>query len=308
MLGQANQGLPLNCEAFQLKYGVQLRTKNSFLEFSELPSQKPGRGLTKQLSWSCPAKLNELGDIKDVGEDILLKPTRHASHCEGRLERGASEDGQDSACCPSEHSYTESSTTASTAITPNTDDTPSSGKSDGFQAERCRSGSEDSTPCEAGREAGKSLSQPTDIESWGEDVHTVMVKNLPQRLKRQDLITFLEEFGFADRCNFLYVPTRRNKLGVYPRYAFVGFDRAEDTIGFAKAIRGHRFRQSQKEVQCLPADIQGLEANMQHFSGTRVVGSRWCPLTPAARENRGNSGELNSSGHAWGRLKIPQQI
>jgi hypothetical protein len=135
-----------------------------------------------------------------------------------------------------------------------------------------------------------------------------MVKNLPQRLKRQDLISFLEEFGFAEACNFLYVPTRRNKLGVYPRYAFVGFDRAEDTIGFAKAITGHRFRQSQKTVQCLPADIQGLEANMQHFSGTRVVGTRWCPLSPAAREVNNASGALNAAKNhqAWGRLKIPQ--
>jgi hypothetical protein len=99
-----------------------------------------------------------------------------------------------------------------------------------------------------------------------------MVKNLPQRLKRQDIITCLEDFGYADACNFLYMPTRRNKQGVQPRYAFVGFHRAEDTRGFAKAILGHRFRQSEKTVQCLPADIQGLDANISYYKNKGVIG------------------------------------
>jgi hypothetical protein len=155
--------------------------------------------------------------------------------------------------------------------------------------------------------------QDSDPTTWNDNVTTIMIKNIPMRLRRTELISYIEEAGFGERCNFLYMPTRRPIRGLHSDYAFVGFGKPADTLAFAKEITGHQFRQSQKKVYCLPADIQGLDANIQHFTKTRSLGTRGAPLLRQPQEVSRDAmpGSAlpcrapGSSGSAWGRLKPP---
>jgi len=93
----------------------------------------------------------------------------------------------------------------------------------------------------------------------------------------------LTEFGFMELSNFFYLPTRHGKiLG----YAFIGFPCAEVAERFKKTITGYQMPQkkSSKVIDVLPANIQGLNKNYEHFKNTAVMQSHAGPVFRECRD------------------------
>jgi hypothetical protein len=116
-----------------------------------------------------------------------------------------------------------------------------------------------------------------DKEDWT-DVRTVMMKGIPCRCTKEEVIACIHDVGFGDRFEFFYIPIKRCQRQNYG-YAFVGFDDPATSIAFRDAITGYRFQQrsSSKVISLHPARLQGMDQAMDHFRDSKVVRSKWCP-------------------------------
>lgn len=98
---------------------------------------------------------------------------------------------------------------------------------------------------------------------------TMMVRNLPCRITRDQLITAINGIGFEGLYDFVHLPMsgRPADKGGCPNlgYGFVNFLRPEVAVDFATAFSGYQFegQLSVKVVDVKPAHVQGLEANLQ---------------------------------------------
>lgn len=98
--------------------------------------------------------------------------------------------------------------------------------------------------------------------SWTENVYTVMLRNLPNKLNQQTLVKELEAEGFGDSYDFLYLPldsdTKVNK-----GYAFINFVNPGLAMMFRQRFEGRTLSQfnSTKVLSVTPASLQGFEAN-----------------------------------------------
>jgi len=104
-------------------------------------------------------------------------------------------------------------------------------------------------------------------------ITTVMWRNIPNRYSQQLLVSELEQLGFDNKYDFLYLPIDfSNKCNV--GYAFVNFLEERDCAEFQATMKNYQFCyfNSAKRGSCSPAYVQGLEANIQHYSSTLVVG------------------------------------
>eukprot|EP00747_Dinoflagellata_sp_TGD_P042923 gnl/TRDRNA2_/TRDRNA2_142384_c1_seq1.p1 gnl/TRDRNA2_/TRDRNA2_142384_c1~~gnl/TRDRNA2_/TRDRNA2_142384_c1_seq1.p1 ORF type:complete len:409 (+),score=83.17 gnl/TRDRNA2_/TRDRNA2_142384_c1_seq1:66-1229(+) len=102
-------------------------------------------------------------------------------------------------------------------------------------------------------------------------VHTVMMRNLPNKYTQQMLLEEINLAGFAGTFDFFYLPidpeTHANR-----GYAFVNFDNPRNAHKFMAAFEGrqmHHFN-SKKVVSCMAATLQGFEANYSHYATARV--------------------------------------
>lgn len=105
-------------------------------------------------------------------------------------------------------------------------------------------------------------------------VTTVMIRNIPNKFKNQDLMEKIDVAGFSGMYDYLYVPIEargRSNIG----YAFVNFLTQQIAEKFMKDIDGYRFGQvnSTKRASCAAARVQGLEANIEHYRASFVQGS-----------------------------------
>lgn len=105
-----------------------------------------------------------------------------------------------------------------------------------------------------------------------DDVHTLMIKNIPCRCTQQEVIDAIAEVGFADLYNFFYLPIRRGHEQNFG-YGFIGFVDGEVTKQFIEAMTGYKFknRNSNKACEIAPARIQGFSSNVEHFQKMRCV-------------------------------------
>lgn len=108
----------------------------------------------------------------------------------------------------------------------------------------------------------------------GQSITTIMVRNVPNRCTRNGLVRELERLGLKDRFDFLYLPidqSTQRSVG----YAFVNFVDHESAALAARQLTDHRFPQfpRTRPMQVSPAHIQGLEANLKHYSNTAVLGA-----------------------------------
>lgn len=111
-----------------------------------------------------------------------------------------------------------------------------------------------------------------------EHVDTVMLKNIPCRCHRQEVIDLLAAHGWGESYNFFHLPAPpstckgwRGNLG----YAFVGFPDSATAERFSADISGAGFpgRKSKKMLEVAPARFQGLDVNMAKLSSKRVLES-----------------------------------
>jgi len=106
-------------------------------------------------------------------------------------------------------------------------------------------------------------------------VTTVMVRNLPNRLSQNRMIEELNNLGFNDTFDFLYIPL---DLGTMSNvgYAFVNFTHPVWAAKCMQMLPGASLtrKSSGKVIATSPAYLQGLEANMQHYEKSAVKTAR----------------------------------
>jgi hypothetical protein len=106
--------------------------------------------------------------------------------------------------------------------------------------------------------------------AWA-NVCTAMMRNLPNNYSQKLLVEELQSAGFAGLYDFLYLPmdkeTKANK-----GYAFINFIAPCYTWGFKIHYEGKRMPgfNSGKLVSISKAALQGLAANVAHYSSSRV--------------------------------------
>jgi hypothetical protein len=112
---------------------------------------------------------------------------------------------------------------------------------------------------------------PTHPMMQRRDVTTLMVKNLPNRVRVEQLIEKLNEIGFAGRCDYVYMPmdwqTHANK-----GFGFANFATPQDALEFATLVEGNGlftgYSGSGKRVTTCPASRQGVVENLRSVSYT----------------------------------------
>lgn len=108
-----------------------------------------------------------------------------------------------------------------------------------------------------------------------------MVKNLPSRVTREELLSAIDGLGFEGQYGFFYMPTKKTARGASSSkgYAFIGFADVEVANRFHAAMTGFRFpnRMSAKVVELAPARLQTLQDMENHFEGKAVTSSAFAP-------------------------------
>jgi len=100
----------------------------------------------------------------------------------------------------------------------------------------------------------RSTSYATDPDSQ-DNVKTYMLKNLPCRCNKDDILELVKDYGFMEHLVSIYLPVRNTQnLG----YAFVGFITPEIGDEFCKKANGCTFRtrSSKKTIAVVPARVQ----------------------------------------------------
>jgi RNA recognition motif-containing protein len=96
-------------------------------------------------------------------------------------------------------------------------------------------------------------------ESHANGTTTFMLRNIPNRVKVEDIQDRICALGFGDAFDFLYMPldlqSKQNK-----GYAFVNLINEREAEAFAERFNGAKFegRLSSKEVQVCKATAQGV--------------------------------------------------
>jgi len=104
---------------------------------------------------------------------------------------------------------------------------------------------------------------------------TVMVRNIPKQYYQSDLLNELDQAGFDDKYDFLYLPMdTHNQTNV--GYAFINFVTPAYMNEFITAFSGYRFKgnSNHKVATVALAHLQGFFENVQHFSNRAVTHSR----------------------------------
>jgi len=123
--------------------------------------------------------------------------------------------------------------------------------------------------------------------AWPREATTVMVRNIPNRYKADEVLAEMLVVGFAGTFDFYYLPfdfvTKRNR-----GYAFVNFCEPADACRFVHAFHGQRLTRysTRKIIEVSPAVSQGFDANVaQHVrkDSHRILNPWFRPMIfPAA--------------------------
>lgn len=126
----------------------------------------------------------------------------------------------------------------------------------------------------AGKSRGKADRKSDGDGGWKDTVTTIMIKNLHNKVNQAELMTDLQNSGFGNSYDFLYLPidtdTNANR-----GYAFINFVNP----AIAKKFKHHyedsqigekKSSKSGKYLKLSPATLQGFAANYAHYSNSRV--------------------------------------
>jgi hypothetical protein len=88
---------------------------------------------------------------------------------------------------------------------------------------------------------------------------TMMICNIPCRVRHEELIEAIEATGFGGTFDFVHIPCRFGQSDSNLGYSFVHFFRKEDAENFAVAFEGYRFNRKESSKACTVklADCQG---------------------------------------------------
>lgn len=108
-------------------------------------------------------------------------------------------------------------------------------------------------------------------QAWN-NILTVMMRNLPNKVCQTMLLSEINAAGFQGAYDFLYLPidpdTEANR-----GYAFINFITPGHAFMFKMRFQGKKFGDfnSHKVVSVVPATLQGFDANYAHYSKTRIT-------------------------------------
>jgi RNA recognition motif-containing protein len=128
--------------------------------------------------------------------------------------------------------------------------------------------------------AAKTHSQSEqDVYSQATERTTVMISNLPNRLKESAIVEQLELLGLENRFDYLYMP-RDYKTMANMGYAFVNFMRDSDAEVCIRRLAGTQFRgsMSKKLLDVSHAAKQGLVANLVSMKHTNWRNMKHMPM------------------------------
>jgi RNA recognition motif-containing protein len=121
-----------------------------------------------------------------------------------------------------------------------------------------------------------------DAAAHGLDSHsiaTLMIKNIPCRCSKEEVLGAIRELGFAKQYDFFYLPMRRSQQQNFG-YAFISLSDSAVVHLFRERFEGYVFkrRKSRKLVTVVPAHIQGYKSNLEFFSKTNIMESNHAPI------------------------------
>jgi hypothetical protein len=95
---------------------------------------------------------------------------------------------------------------------------------------------------------------------------TVMVRHIPGRYTQHKLMREINASGFLGKYDFFYLlmqPKSRLNRG----FAFINFNTVQDAEDFYGTFHNQRLRHFHTEwpLEVMPADLQGFEANVEHY-------------------------------------------
>eukprot|EP00927_Polykrikos_kofoidii_P074110 TRINITY_DN70073_c0_g1_i1.p1 TRINITY_DN70073_c0_g1~~TRINITY_DN70073_c0_g1_i1.p1 ORF type:complete len:266 (+),score=20.79 TRINITY_DN70073_c0_g1_i1:89-886(+) len=110
-------------------------------------------------------------------------------------------------------------------------------------------------------------------------ISTLMIKNIPCRCNKDEVLKAIHESGFAEKYDFFHLPMRRSQnqnLG----YAFISLCNPTIIPSFCAYFEGYVFkhRMSTKVVTVVPAHIQGYSGNLEYFTKTSIMESDHGPI------------------------------
>jgi len=106
-----------------------------------------------------------------------------------------------------------------------------------------------------------------------QELTTVMMRNIPNNLTREQLLALVNDGGFQRRYDLLYLPMDLKKQ-VGLGYAFINFVSHEDAEAFAQHFRGFKEWKMQSEKVCeitWSDALQGLDAHVQRYRDCPVM-------------------------------------
>jgi RNA recognition motif-containing protein len=115
--------------------------------------------------------------------------------------------------------------------------------------------------------AKKENKSPRPVHKNGKQLvegRTMMVCNIPCRVRHADLVEAIESMGFAQTYEFIHLPARREQRDSNLGYGFIHFFHGEDAERFALAFEGYRFeyKASTKACTVKVASCQGRMGNV----------------------------------------------
>jgi hypothetical protein len=106
----------------------------------------------------------------------------------------------------------------------------------------------------------------------GQQVTTLMLRNLSAMLSQRELLREIQTSGFGSQCDFCYMP-RNFKTGENRGHAFVNFVSTEAAAEFRDAWRARRLsgsHQGRPGISISNAALQGLAANIAKWDNPRM--------------------------------------
>jgi hypothetical protein len=150
------------------------------------------------------------------------------------------------------------------------------GSSDKFRNTSSSASSGSSTADSSGYGGGtpqaKRVSSPMDTSLAGQEITTVMVRNVPSNVKQSGFVKALEDTGFGGSFDFCYLPSAFD-TGKNKGYAFINFVSIAAYDAFGKEWHGSRrfnVRAADPALNVSAAALQGLERNIEKWDAPRM--------------------------------------
>jgi len=112
-------------------------------------------------------------------------------------------------------------------------------------------------------------------------VTTMMIRNIPKRYVSQMLAQELNVLGFKGKFDFVYIPIDPS-TGWSVGYGFVNFVNSAISEECVRKLTGYRFcrckEEQRKPIDVVPAHLQGLRMNLEHYCRTAVQFKDYRPM------------------------------